>query len=79
VATWFKKDLGVSVLAVTERAEVERLVKEEMLGGSEQVAAFTRRISGDLHCSVVLYLNPMALVLLCRPEHIPVERLFGPG
>jgi hypothetical protein len=60
VATWFKKDLGDGVLAGAELDEIERLVKEEMLGGSEHVAAFTRHTSGDLHCSVQLYLTPTA-------------------
>lgn len=60
MATLFTKELGDGVLAGAELDKVECLVKEEMQGGFDQVAAFTRQVSGGLHCSVVLYLTPMA-------------------
>ncbi len=60
MTTWYTKDLGDGVLAGPALDVVESLVKQELLDGAGQVAAFTRHVSGDLHCSVLLYLTPAA-------------------
>lgn len=60
MTTWYSKDLGDGVLAGSALDEIERSVKAAAEGGHKGVAAFTRHVSGDLHCSVMLYLTPMA-------------------
>jgi hypothetical protein len=62
VSFWHSKSLGDGISAAIYTVEIERVFQTmfEAVGQPVEMAVFTRREEGSLHCEVLAYFSPAA-------------------
>lgn len=85
--SWYSKSLGDGLWAETESDEIRRYFQRQFESADRpiEMAVFTRREEGDLHCEVIAYFSPAVkdVAELCeaqpcaRPAREGLELLAG--
>lgn len=75
--TWYKKDLGDGMTAITPMEEIKQVFLQffQARGGPPDMAVFTRLESeGRLHCTAMAYFSPGAREVARSFGAVPCER-----